>query len=560
MIKKILIILLLLPSFVFAHEGEDHGDAKKTSAKPATYFSSEAVSDLYELLVKYQPLQPDKPSTFKLFVSDFNSNAPVDSSATLQITVADNPNIKLEVTRVEDGVYEVKGIFPEKKSYNFTVNINSPLGPDLMLINNISVGKELEANETTAVHADTHWYQSNWFYGLTGILVGLLLMFFLMKRTNRKVAASIIILLCLLPTATYNKVSAHEGEDHNAGTKAGGTISTTFMVEKETQFLFNILTQKIEAGDFNQSTQVLGTVVPSPQGRAVIQSPQTGKIVSLNVTVGQRVSSGQVLAMVEQQVDAGTQINILSQSNTVNAEFNAAKAQYDRLKAIEDIAAKKDVTEAKARYETALKNKQLFTANAGRSTGNTKMTTLTAPISGVVGAFNYSIGAVVNAGETLFDITNLEKVLVETQVFANDAAQLKSVENITASSNIQNDTTTYGLKLVSTAQSVNDANQSQKVIFEIINPKSQFKIGENIKVFIFSKDISTQVIVPNDAIAEINGKPAVFVKDKAEQYSISYINKGTSNGKFTAVIKGVEKGERVVTTGVYQMKTIYLNQ
>ncbi len=554
MIKKILILLLLTPSLVFAHGGEDHGDAKKEGAKPAAYFSSEAVSDVYELLAKYQPLTPGKEATLKLFVSDFNSNAPVDS-ATLQIAVADNPNIKLVVTQIDKGVYEVKGIFPENKSYNLTVNINSSLGPDLILINNIAVGKELE-KEITVVHADTHWYQTTWFFGIAGLLAGLLLMFFVMKKTNRKVAAGIFILLCLLPTATYNTASAH---DEPAG-KSGGTISNTFMVEKETQFLFGILTQKIETGDFNQSTQVLGTIIPSSQGRAVIQSPQAGKIVSLKVSVGQKVSSGQVLAVIEQQVDAGTQINILSQRNTVDAEFNAAKAQYDRLKAIEDIAAKKDVTEAKARYETALKNKQLFTANAGRSTGNTKMITLTAPISGVVGAFNYSIGAVVNAGETLFDITNLEKVLVETQVFANDAAQVKSVENITATSNMENDTTTYHLKLISTAQSVNGANQSQKVIFEIINPKSQFKIGENIRVFIFSKDISTQVILPNDAIAEINGKPAVFVKDKAEQYSISYVNKGTSNGKYTAIIKGVEEGERVVTTGVYQMKTIYLNQ
>ena len=558
MIKKILILLMLTPSLVFAHGGEDHGGAKKESAKPAAYFSSESVSDVYELLTKYQPLLPGKESTLKIFVSDFITNAPVDS-ATLQISVADYPNIKLSITQIDKGVYEVKGIFPEKKSYNLTVNINSSLGPDLILINDIIVGEELE-KPATAVHDDAHWYQSNWFYGTTGLLIGLLLMFFVMKKTNRKVAASTIILLCLLPTATYNTASAHGGEDHEASSKPGGSISTTFIIEKESQFLFNILTQKAEAGDFNQSAQVLGTIIPSSQGRAVIQSPQTGKIISLRVSVGQKVSPGQVLAVIEQQVDAGTQINILSQKNSVDAEFNAAKAQYERLKTIEDIAAKKDVTEAKARYETALKNKQLFTANAGRNTGSTKIITLTAPIGGVVGTFNYSIGAVVNVGETLFDITNLERVLVETQVFANDAEQLKSVEKITASSNMQNDTSSYRLKLVSTAQSVNETNQSQEVIFEIINPQSMFKIGENINVNIFSKNVSSQIVVPNEAIAEINGKPAVFVKDKAEQYSISYINKGTSNGKYTAIIKGIEEGERVVTTGVYQMKTIFLNQ
>ncbi|MFC4233332.1 efflux RND transporter periplasmic adaptor subunit [Parasediminibacterium paludis] len=559
MIQRLFVLLLLIPSFIFAHNGEDHGDAKKEGSKPATYFSSEAASEIYELLVKYQPLQPGKPSVLKLFISDFTTNSPLDS-ANLQITVSDNPNIKLSVRKIDKDVYEVSGIFTEKKSYNLTVNINSKLGPDLLLISNIEVGKELEKPTIVDVHPISHWYTSNWFFGIIGLLLGLFLMFFVMKKTNRKVAASIIILLCLLPTATYNTASAHNGEEEGGGNKSGGSLSNNFIVEKESQFLFGILTTKIQTGNLSQSTQVLGTLIPSPQGRAVVQSPQTGKIVSLKVAVGQSVAAGQVLAVIEQQVDAGTQINILSQKNTLDAEFNAAKAQYDRLKAIEDIAAKKDVTEAKARYETALKNKQLFSSNTGSNIGNTKTILLTSPITGVVGTFNYAIGAVVNTGETLFDITNLDKVLVEAQVFANDALQLKNTEKITVNSNIQNDTTTYRLKLVSTAQSVNGSNQSQKVIFEIINPKAQFKIGENITINIFSKNVSTQVIVPTDAIAEINGKPAVFVKDKAERYSISYINKGSSNSKFTTILKGAEEGERVVTIGAYQMKTIYLNQ
>lgn len=558
MIKKLVILLMLFPSLIFAHDGEDHAATKKETAAPA-YFSSEVTSELYELLVKYAPLQPGKESILKLFISEYNSNIPVDS-AVLQIAVAANPGIKLTVQKIAKGVYEIKGIFPEKKSYNLTVNINAASGPDLLLVNNIAVGKVLEVADDGHEAIAAPWYKSNWFFGIAGILLGLIIMFFVMRKTNKKVAALFLMVLCLLPAAVSNTAAAHDGEDHGKGGAAGGTLANTFTVEKETQFLFNIGTQKIQTGNFNQSTQVLGTVIPSPQGMAVIQSPQAGKIISLRVTVGQRVGAGQVLAVIEQQVDAGTQINILSEKNRVDAEYNAAKAQYERLKAIEDIAAKKDVTEAKARYETALKNRQLFTANAGKNAGSTKIISLTAPISGVVGAFNYSIGAVVNTGETLFDITNLEKVLVETQVFANDAGHLKAVEKITATSTAPNDTTAYRLKLVSTAQSVNNSNQSQKVIFEIVNSKSQFKIGENINVNIFSKNISTQLIVPAAAIAEVNGKPAVFIKDKAEQYSISYINKGTSNQNFTTILKGVEEGERLVTEGVYQMKTIYLNQ
>jgi RND family efflux transporter MFP subunit len=188
------------------------------------------------------------------------------------------------------------------------------------------------------------------------------------------------------------------------------------------------------------------------------------------------------------------------------------------------------------------------------------MISLTAPISGIVGTFNYSIGAVVSAGQTLFEITNLDKVFVEAQVFSKDVGSLKGIQKITASSNVQTDTTEYNLRVVSTAQQVNPENQSQVVLFEVTNANGRFKIGENINVRIYSSDYTRAVIIPDEAIADVNGKPAVFIKDHAEQFSISYVNKGTSNGRVVNIIKGVEEGERVVTTGVYQMKTMFLNQ
>jgi membrane fusion protein, heavy metal efflux system len=557
--KRVIIqfLLGLLPVLAFAHGGEDHGDAKKTNVSSVNYFSSEAVSEIYEVLLKYSTIVPGKETSLRLYLNEYNTNIPIDS-AKLEITVADNPNIKVTVVRIDKGVFDLKTTFPAKKAYNLVVNINSYAGIDLIQLNNIEAGKEL-APASTESNPHSHWYSSNWFFGLIGLLIGLLVMFFVNKSRSRKMIAGAIILFCLLPTATYNPVSAHGGEDHGDGAgKSGGASSTTFIVEKETQFLFNIQTKKIGTGDFNESSVLLGTVTAAPQGRAVIQTPQAGKIVSLRVAPGQRVGKGQVVAVIEQQVDAGTQISIISQSNSVNAEYEAAKAQYERLLAIEDIAAKKDITEAKARYESAKRNKALFDANTGKNTSSTKTITLTSPVSGVVGTFNYAIGAVVNSGETLFEITNLDQVFVEAQVFATDAEKLKSATGFTTISNT--DTLVYKLKMINAAQSVNTGNQSQKVVFEIINPKGQFKIGENINVRMTGNNVIRQVVIPNEAITDVNGKPAIFIKDKAEQYSISFVVKGQSNDKFTVITKGTEDGERVVTANVYQMKMMYLNQ
>ncbi|HET9057366.1 MAG TPA: efflux RND transporter periplasmic adaptor subunit [Chitinophagaceae bacterium] len=555
--KKIVIqFLMWFPLMSFAHGGDDHGDTKKAEAAgKLTYFSSEAVSEKYELLVKYNTITPGENAALKLFVSEYNTNRPVDS-ATIMVTVVSDPGIKILVSQLSKGVYELKGIFPAKKTYNLAVNINSSIGADLIQVNNIEVGKEFVVpNIKDGEHI--HWYGSNWFFGFAGLVIGLALMYFVSKRRSSKITTAIIILFCLLPSTVYNPVSAHEGEDHNGNTKSAGS-SSEFIIEKETQFLFDIQTQKAGTGNFSESVVLLGTVSAAPQGRSVIQAPQTGKIVSLNIIPGQQVARGQTVAVIEQQIDAGTQISILSQSNAINAEYDAAKAQYERLKAIEDIAAKKEVTEAKARYETAKRNKTLFDANNNNGISSTKKIILTAPVSGTVSSFNYATGAIVNAGETLFEITNLDKIFTEVQVFANDAQKIKSAVSFTCVSNTNGEM--YKLKLVNTAQFVNAGNQSQKVVFEILNPGGQFKIGENINVRMTGINVTRQLLIPSDAITSINGKPAVFIKDKAEQYSVSFVVTGSANEQFTIISKGVEDGERVVTTNVYQTKMVYLNQ
>lgn len=553
--RLIIILFLSCASLaVHAHEGEDHAAAKKTaSAGAATYFSSEAVSEKYELFVKYGTVKPGAQEALRLFITEFNSNKPVDS-AVLQVSVPGNPAIKLSTARIDKGIYEIRGVFPQKQVYSLNVTISAAQGADLLQIKNIETGKALPVAETEAAHS--HWYENNWLFGAVGLLAGLAIMFFVMKKRNRKVAASILVVLCLLPTAQNFDAIAHEG--HNEPGKTSGALSNAFLVEKETQFLFNILTSRLGTGDFNETSTLLGTVIPAPTGQAVIQSPQIGKIVALRVTPGQKVSKGQTLAVIEQQVDAGTQIDIISQRNTIEAEYQAAKAQYERLKSIEDIAAKKDLTEAKARYDAARRNKQLFESNAAGNAGSTKLVTLTSPISGAVGTFNYAIGAVVNAGQTLFEITNLDNVYIEAQLFTTNANNLSGATKFTVSPAA--DSTEFLLKMLSGAQSVNQQNQSQRVVFQVMNPAGKFKIGENVNVRVYSNKVSRQVIIPDEAITDVNGKPAVFIKDNAETYSISFISAGKSNGKYTVINKGAEEGERIVTANVYQMKTMYLNQ
>lgn len=560
---KILLIYLLafFPMIIFAHGGEDHGvEAKKAAPMSTSYFSSVSNSEKYELLMKYEPIKRGKEATLRLFVTNFQTNKPIDN-AKLEITLAEDGTKKFVVKHLESGIYEVKGTFPANKIYSLNVNINAAIGPDLMVLENIEVGKALPIADETK---DASFFnRNNLLLLLGGLILGALIAVIVMAIVNKKIKpkhALTIILLLSIPVSTQTSI-AHGGEDHGDEKKGAQntTTSDSFIVPKETQYLFNILTTTLKEENFLGTNDFLGTIIPSTNGMAVIQSPQTGKIVSLRTNIGQKVNKGQVLAIIEQSIDAGTQVNLLTQRNNAEAEYQAAKAQYDRLKTIADIAAKKDVQEAEARFKSAESNRRLLRQLNSSNGWNSKLISLTAPISGVVGNFNFAIGAVINAGETLFSITDLAKVYVEAQIYAKDENTIAKAQEIFAIGT-NNPNVKGKLKLISKAQTVNDANQTQKYVFEILSSAGDFKIGENITIKVSSASTSRQLVIPNTAITEVNGKQAVFVKESPENYKVTYINKGSDNGTYSVVLGGIAKESRIVDTGSYQMKTMFLNQ
>lgn len=552
--KKLLSVLLLLFALLPVGAHENHGEAeKKPVAHNDTYFSAEAVSDKYELLLKYQPVHPKKESEFTLYLSDFFSNKAIDS-AELKITSPDDPSLQFEVHRDEAGIYGVHATFPEKKTYRLNVSIASRNGADLIALSGVEVGKEFPVE---AEEQDDSWTSNSWLIFAGGLLGGLLLMFLVMKASRRTKANTLLFIFTCGLIPVQPTAHAHGDEVHTAG--SGGGASNTVVVPKETQFLFDIFTRQLQTGDFTESVSLFGTVIPSSNGQAIVQAVQSGKLHSLNVAVGQKVTKGQLLGVLDPALDAASLVNFAAERNTVNAEFEAAKKEYERMQSLSDIAAQKDVEAAKARYETARTNKQLFDNLASGTTDPARLIYLRSPISGVVENFTLTIGSTVGAGDVLFTVTDLSKVYVEAQVFDADADRVAAGGKFTVECTDDNHKTAE-VRLVSMAQSINPTNQSQRVLFEMDNPDGEFKIGEFVNVRVFAKEASRNLVVPNSAINEVNGKPVVFIKDAAEHYTMSYVQLGNDNGESTVILKGAEEGERIVVNGSYQLKMIYLNQ
>ena len=385
---------------------EDHGaeENKKTGSEKMQ--KSEAVSERYELVLKYEHLHAEEPATMMLYVSDIATNRAI-GGAKLTVSSSLAPSAKFNVQPVEKGVYRIATTFPRDRVYALTVKIDGELGSDLVLLRGINVGHEEEEH----IESNSPFNISSWqFWSLlgSGLLLGILLTYFVMRSRNRKALVVLIIVFSQLPTANWQTVNAqHEGHNHgDEGSKSAANLSNEFEVPKETQFLFEVLTQPLNEGAFEETAQLYGTVVPSSTGQAVVQTPQTGRLVGLNARVGQRVGKGQTLATLEQTLDATAQVSLQAERNTIEAELTAARKEYERLKKIEDIAAKRDISEAEARLQKAEENLKVFNGIAKGSKGNTRIVALTAPISGTVAKVTLEIKIAIAKTIVFFIVLN----------------------------------------------------------------------------------------------------------------------------------------------------------
>ncbi len=523
-----------------------HGDESDTpaAAKPGSdHFTVYGESDKYELTLYYPELAAGQEAHMKLFVADYLTNRPVDK-ADLTISAMENPKTVFEVTLLSPGVYELRGAFPENKSYSLNVQIAHPNGADLIGIPGVVVGRKLVAQAAAPPHSHT----PGWIWFLGGLLAGGVGMWYLSRRRKR-----LLTMALLLAGAWFSSLGSSD-------------LGNTVDAPKETQFLFEITTQLIAVGEYHSATAMFGAIVPASGGMGIVVAPQSGRITRVQAKVGQTVRAGQTLAVLQQNVSTPEQVGIVAsnaglaiQIETARTRVTATRREFERLQKIADIAAAKDVQAAEATYQTAQSELQILEAKAigANASANNRTIALVAPISGVLATFILSPGAEVVAGQTLFTVTNLDKVYVEAQVYDNDVPIIRSDNRFIVTCSTD-DHKSAEVRLISQAQTMNPGNQSQRVFFEMDNPKGEFKIGEFVTIKALNQQTSRQITAPNAALTEINGKTAVFIKTAPEKFALRYVQTGEDDGARTVILKGLEEGDKVVVNGTYEVKMMYL--
>ncbi len=278
--------------------------------------------------------------------------------------------------------------------------------------------------------------------------------------------------------------------------------------------------------------------------RSVNVSPdRQGLLEELYVDEGDKVKKGQLIG----RMKSG---DFIFRLNEIKAEFEKQKSAYERRKElfIEGAISADDHEEYLNRFLTSkarLRQKEVE--------GNELM--IRAPFEGIItnryaepGAFvTPTTRASSTAGSTSTSIVELSQGLeVAAKVPESDIGRIRVDQNATVRVDSFPDQR-FEARVKEIAPRAIKTNNvtSFEVTLSLINPPSKLRIGMTADVEFQGGETAISTLVPTVAIVTENGEPGVLIVGPKNKPVFQKIDLGTSSGSKTAVLNGLNAGDRV---------------
>ncbi len=353
---------------------------------------------------------------------------------------------------------------------------------------------------------------------------------------------------------------AHGDEDHTkdaklAGAPPGYTAGTaaavagdsspvrlpdgSVLVPKGSQRQLVIRTVVARIEEHAQSVELNGRVTADPNAGGPVQASQPGRIEpgprGLPV-LGQAVAKGQVLAYLRPVANAIERGNQQAQLAELASQLGLAEKKVRRLEELEGSVPRKEIEAARAEFVSLGQRKAAIDASLNQREA------LIAPVTGVVSAASALAGQVVEARETLFEIVDPKRLLVEA--LAYDAAVVEHIAGASGAARAG------VLELAYLGGGAQLRAQALPLQFRIKQPLPPLAVGEPVKVIVRLGQRIKAVAVPVGALVRnASGETVVWVHDEAERFVQKRVRSQPLDAARVAVVSGIAGGERVVTSG-----------
>jgi cobalt-zinc-cadmium efflux system membrane fusion protein len=309
-----------------------------------------------------------------------------------------------------------------------------------------------------------------------------------------------------------------------------------------------------------QSTlNLLGEVYLNEDRLVQIVPRVAGMVESVAVNAGDKVSKGQLLAVISSPALADQRSDVLA----AQKRQALARSNFEREKKLweEKISAQQDFLNAQNTLQEAeitFQSAQQKLASLGvtlpsntNSLGNLTRYEIRSPIAGTITDKQIATGQALKEDAAIFTVADLTSVWVEVTVPAKDLLQLKLGQTAQVKANAF-DATANG-KLSYIGALVGEQTRSAKARLVLPNVKGLWYPGLTVGVLLQSNETDVAVAVANEAIQSMKEVPSVFGR-YGDAIELRPLELGRSNGKFTEVIKGLQAGEAYVAKNSFLIK------
>lgn len=175
-----------------------------------------------------------------------------------------------------------------------------------------------------------------------------------------------------------------------------------------------------------------------------------------------------------------------------------------------------------------------------------------APIDGVVTEVHAVPGEQVDPSRNLFTIVDFNVVWVEANLFEGDLALMEPQPPASITTDAY-PRVTFAAHFVNFSNILDPSTRTIKVTYEVPNPNQKLRVGMLVNCNVETEKKSEALAVPAGAVLDWEGTRVVFVHTQPELFEMRPIQVAGYYGEWVAVQGGVGAGDRVVTTGAYQL-------
>lgn len=295
------------------------------------------------------------------------------------------------------------------------------------------------------------------------------------------------------------------------------------------------------------------TIEGDPQTMQVVSAAISGRIVALNRNLGQSIGRGQTLAIIESREAASLNAGIeAAQARLSLAESSLQREQRlfdERVSPEQDlIAARTAATEARI----ALRLARQQVAAAGGGGGALNRISIVSPLSGRVVARSVTLGQTVAADAELFRVANLSRVVVMLSLSPADAGKVRPGSEIEIVSGDRRS----AARVDFVSPILDETTRLVTVIAGVDNRSGQWHVGEPVTASIRLADggeSTTSVLVPQNAIQTVEGRPTVFVRTD-HGFRATPVTLGSPSGDNVVVTSGLSGDEQLAGTNSFTLK------